>query len=199
MLPWSDWGRPTAGTERWDEGERTTPSRFDNPDRCRVRDWGHGRVWGTKAKPLAAYRRRLCCLGASNRAELPIPRFWSEARLAIRAASEIRFVIPRQSRIALRELSPIASLCDRPHAVLGPRKCLVETNPPRPPRLRRSKRRVRCNRESSWHWPMQTGRPFHKFKMLKMKKIGRDQGMKLTVLWCSHIAIPLISRNVANR
>jgi hypothetical protein len=36
----------------------------------------------------------------------------------------------------------------------------VETNPPRPTRLRRSKRRVRCNRESSWHWPMQTGRPF---------------------------------------
>ena len=132
------------------------------------------------------------------RIELPIPPFWSEARLAIRAASEIRFVIPRQSRIALRELSPIASLCDRPHAVLGPRKCLVETNPPRPTRLRRPKRRVRCNRESSWHWPMQTGRPFHKFKMLKMKKIGRDQGMKLTMLWCSHIAIPLISRNVAN-
>jgi hypothetical protein len=42
-----------------------------------------------------------------------------------------------------------------------------------------------------------TGRPFHKFKMLKMKKVGRDQGMKLTMLWCSHIAIPLISRNVA--
>jgi hypothetical protein len=42
-----------------------------------------------------------------------------------------------------------------------------------------------------------TGRPFHKFKMLKMKKIGRDQGMKLTMLWCSHIAITLISRNVA--
>jgi hypothetical protein len=39
-----------------------------------------------------------------------------------------------------------------------------------------------------------TGRPFHKFKMLKMKKVGRDQGMKLTMLWCSHIAIPLISR-----
>jgi hypothetical protein len=32
---------------------------------------------------------------------------------------------------------------------------------------------------------MQTGRPFHKFKMLKMKKVGRDQGMKLTMLWCS--------------
>jgi hypothetical protein len=46
---------------------------------------------------------------------------------------------------------------------------------------------------------MQTGRPFHKFKMLKMKKVGRDQGMKLTMLWCSHIAIPLISRNVAFR
>jgi hypothetical protein len=80
--------------------------------------------------------------------------------LAIRAAPEIRFVIPRQLRIALRELSPIASLCDRSHAVLGPRKCLVETNPPRPTRLRRSKRRVRCNRESSWRWPMQTGCPF---------------------------------------
>jgi hypothetical protein len=40
-------------------------------------------------------------------------------------------------------------------------------------------------------------RPFHKFKMLKMKKVGRDQGMKLTMLWCFHIAIPLISRNVA--
>ena len=38
-----------------------------------------------------------------------------------------------------------------------------------------------------------------KFKMLKMKKIGRDQGMILTMLWCSHIAIPLISRNVAFR
>jgi len=38
----------------------------------------------------------------------------------------------------------------------------------------------------------------HKFKMLKMEKVGRDQGMKLTMLWCSHIAIPLISRNVAN-
>jgi hypothetical protein len=58
---------------------------------------------------------------------------------------------------------------------------------------------VRCNRESSWHWPMQTGRPFHKFKMLKMKKVGRDQEMKLAMLWCSHIAIPLISRNVACR
>jgi hypothetical protein len=96
----------------------------------------------------------------SNRAELPIPPFWSEARLAIRAAPEIRFVIPRQLRIALRELSPIASLCARSHAVLGPQKCLVETDPPRPTRLRRSKRRVRRNQESSWRWPMQTGCPF---------------------------------------
>jgi hypothetical protein len=48
----------------------------------------------------------------SNRAELPIPPFWSEAHLAIRAGPEIRFVIPRQLRIALRELSPIASLCE---------------------------------------------------------------------------------------
>src|SRR6516164_968970 len=95
----------------------------------------------------------------SNRAVLPIPPFWSEARLAIRAAPEIRFVIPRQLRIALRELSPIASLCARPHTVLGPRKCLVETDPPRPTRLRRSKRRVRCNRESSCG-QMQTGYPF---------------------------------------
>ena len=116
----------------------------------------------------------------SNRAELPIPPFWSEARLAIRTAAEIRFVIPRQSQIALRELSPIVSLCDRSHAVLAQR--LAKTNPPRPTRLRRSKRRVRCSRESSWHWPMQPGRPFHKFKMLKMKKVGRDQGMKLTML-----------------
>jgi hypothetical protein len=46
---------------------------------------------------------------------------------------------------------------------------------------------------------MQTGRPFHKFKMPKMKKVGRDQGMKLTMLWCFHIAILLISRNVAFR
>jgi hypothetical protein len=35
------------------------------PCRCRVREWGRGKVWGTKAKPLAAYRRRLCCLAAS--------------------------------------------------------------------------------------------------------------------------------------
>jgi hypothetical protein len=131
----------------------------------------------------------------SNRAELPIPPFWSEARLAIHTASEIRFVIPRQSRIALPELNPIASLCDRSRAVSGQR--LAKTNPPRPTRLRRSKRRVRCNRESPWHWPMQPGRPLHKFKMLRMKKVGRDQGMKLTMLWCFHIAIPLISRNVA--
>jgi hypothetical protein len=96
-------------------------------------------------RPVAKSRR------ASNRAELPIPPFWSEARLAIRAAPEIRFVIPRQYRIALRELSPIASLCERSHAV---------SDPPRPTRLKRSKRRVRCNRESSWRWPMQTGRPF---------------------------------------
>jgi hypothetical protein len=68
----------------------------------------------------------------SNRAELPIPPFWSEARLAIRAAPEIRFVIPRQLRIALRELSPIASLCARSHAVLGPRKCLRCRSPSRP-------------------------------------------------------------------
>jgi hypothetical protein len=26
---------------------------------------GMARVWGTKAKPLAAYRRRLCCLAVS--------------------------------------------------------------------------------------------------------------------------------------
>jgi hypothetical protein len=48
----------------------------------------------------------------SNRTELPIPLFWSEARLVIRAASEIRFVIPRRLRIALRELSPIANSCE---------------------------------------------------------------------------------------
>jgi hypothetical protein len=95
----------------------------------------------------------------SNRAELPIPPFWSEARLAIRAASEIRFVTPRQLRIALRELSPIASLYDRSHAALGRWKCVVETNPPRPTRLRRSKRRVRCNRESSWHLADANGPP----------------------------------------
>jgi hypothetical protein len=67
------------------------------------------------------------------------------------------------NRAELRELSPIASLCARSHAVLGPRKCLVETDPPRPTRLRRSKPRVRCNRESPWRWPMQTGCPVHKF------------------------------------
>src|SRR6516165_8539166 len=108
--------------------------------------------------PIAPSQRRKPT--GSNRAVLPIPPFWSEARLAIRAAPEIRFVIPRQLRIALRELSPIASLCARSHAVLGPRKCLVETDPPRPTRLRRSKRRVRCNRETSWRWPTQTGCPF---------------------------------------
>ena len=32
------------------------------PCRCRVRDWGHGKVWGTKAKPSVAHGRRLCCL-----------------------------------------------------------------------------------------------------------------------------------------
>jgi hypothetical protein len=36
----------------------------------------------------------------------------------------------------------------------------VKIDPPRPTRLRRSKRRVRCNRESSWRWPTQTGCPF---------------------------------------
>ena len=120
--------------------------------------------------PLPAPANQFHCAKAggekptgSNRAELPIPPFWSEARLAIRAAPEIRFVIPRQLRIALRELSPIASLCARSHAVLGPRKCLVETDPPRPTRLRRSKRRVRCNRESSWRWSNANGLPVHKF------------------------------------
>jgi hypothetical protein len=36
----------------------------------------------------------------------------------------------------------------------------VKTNPPRPTRLRRSRRRVRCNREFSWHCPIPNGRPF---------------------------------------
>jgi hypothetical protein len=30
-----------------------------------------------------------------------------------------------------------------------------------------------------------------KFKMLKMKKVGRDQGMKLTMLWCSQHRNPV--------
>ena len=93
----------------------------------------------------------------SNHAELPIPPFWSEARLAIRAASEIRFVIPRQSRIALRELSPVRTLVRPSHAILG--QCLVKTNPARSTRLRRSKYRVRCNRESSWHLTDANGPP----------------------------------------
>jgi len=40
-------------------------SRFDNPAGAVWGIGGHDKVWGTKAKPLAAYRRRLCCLRSS--------------------------------------------------------------------------------------------------------------------------------------
>ena len=75
----------------------TESKRLQAKIRCADSSWSH------RAKAGGDER------AGSNRAELPIPLFWSEAHSAIHAASEIRFVIPRQSRIALRELSPIAS------------------------------------------------------------------------------------------
>ncbi len=41
-----------------------------------------GHVWGTKAKPLAAYRRRLCCLYRSRGVDRPL-----DVRLNARASS----------------------------------------------------------------------------------------------------------------
>ena len=72
-------------------------------------------------------------------------------RRAVGLEGKIPFVIPRQLRIALRELSPTASLCERSHAVLGPRKCLAETDPPRPTRLRRPEGRLQRNQGLSRH------------------------------------------------
>ena len=50
-------GRPSA----WDEGEARITSPFDNPH-----DAENTARMGDKAKPLAAYRRRLCCLWESR-------------------------------------------------------------------------------------------------------------------------------------
>src|SRR6516164_9091264 len=60
MLPWSDWVVPSPyGTDDGDEGEahftaRSTTRTMLSENTARM---------GDKAKPLAAYRRRLCCLG----------------------------------------------------------------------------------------------------------------------------------------
>jgi len=56
-------GRPRSrGRVAGDKGEHRHQSQFDNPAECRVREPGAtAAVLGTKAKPLAAYRRRLCC------------------------------------------------------------------------------------------------------------------------------------------
>jgi hypothetical protein len=43
----------------WDEGEGLHP--VSTPNGCRVSTGAARHVWGTTAKPLAAYRRRLCC------------------------------------------------------------------------------------------------------------------------------------------
>jgi hypothetical protein len=56
MLPWSDWVVPSA-RKTGDEGEAHLHRPFDNPH-----DAENTARMGDKAKPLAAYRRRLCCL-----------------------------------------------------------------------------------------------------------------------------------------
>jgi hypothetical protein len=54
-------GRPSAAERKVGTNAITSPAGSTTlPMPCEVR--GHGKVWGTKAKPLAAYRRRLCCL-----------------------------------------------------------------------------------------------------------------------------------------
>jgi len=61
MLPWSDLGRPLTLRNRrdGDEGE----ARITSPPVRHPHDAENTARIGDKAKPLAAYRRRLCCLG----------------------------------------------------------------------------------------------------------------------------------------
>ena len=59
----------------WPLEDPSLPVRQTQPMPCEGRGIRH--VWGTKAKPLAAYRRRLCCLAAiyiaANVASQPEP------------------------------------------------------------------------------------------------------------------------------
>jgi hypothetical protein len=62
-------GRPSAAERKVGTNAITSPAGSTTlPMLCEVR--GHGKVWGTKAKPLAAYRRRLCCLSKAVNTEL---------------------------------------------------------------------------------------------------------------------------------
>jgi hypothetical protein len=63
ILPRSDWGRPSL-SGRWDEGEvaASLHCRSDSPT-IAAQESG---TMGDKAKPSAAYHRRLCCLCVAN-------------------------------------------------------------------------------------------------------------------------------------
>jgi hypothetical protein len=54
---------------------------------------------------------------------------------------------------------------------------------------------------ASSHWTMKRRRklqPVGESEKSKSAAVGRDRGLKLAMLWCSHIAVRLIFRNVAN-
>ena len=62
MLPWSDWVVPAALRNRRDGDEGEDFHHFTSRSTTRTMLSENTARMGDKAKPLAAYRRRLCCL-----------------------------------------------------------------------------------------------------------------------------------------
>ena len=62
MLPWSDLGRPLTLRNRRDGDEGEDFHHFTARSTTRTMLSENTARMGDKAKPLAAYRRRLCCL-----------------------------------------------------------------------------------------------------------------------------------------
>src|SRR6516165_10021229 len=100
MLPWSNWIVPSA------LGTKVKPRNTSPPVR-QPTSAAHRHLGGTKAKPLAAYRRRLCCLRKrTSRKNIGPP---------ITAAPSFRSAPPTLGRCSDREAVIVMERCDGRH------------------------------------------------------------------------------------